>query len=165
MTALEDEARETYERFVATRMEIQAGKKPWSALADFFTDDAVFLDPAWGRSQGKAAMSAFLDDSMLGLEDWTFPEQWTMVEGNRVVSFLYNRLPGSRPDGSPYQVPTISILHYAGDGKFSYDLDILNMAELGEVLAESGWMPPKTMKRPPKVPNRDVTPADGMDSP
>jgi ketosteroid isomerase-like protein len=165
MTALEDEARETYERFVATRMEIQAGKKPWSALADFFTDDAVFLDPAWGRSQGNAAMSAFLDDSMLGLEDWTFPEQWTMVEGNRVVSFLYNRLPGSRPDGSPYQVPTVSILHYAGDGKFSYDLDILNMAELGEVLAESGWMPPKTMKRPPKVPNRDVTPADGMDSP
>jgi ketosteroid isomerase-like protein len=165
MTALEDEARATYERFVATRKQIEAGEKPWSALADFFTDDAVFLDPAWGRSQGRHAMSKFLDDSMAGLEDWSFPEQWTMVEGNRVVSFLYNQLPGSRPDGTPYQVPTISILHYAGDGKFSYDLDILNMAELGEMLTESGWMPPTTMKRPPKVPNRDVTPADGSDGP
>ena len=165
MTALEDEARATYERFVATRQEIQAGTKPWSALTDFFTDDAVFIDPAWGRFQGKKAMSTFLDDSMAGLEDWEFPEQWTIVEGNRVVSFLYNRLPGSKADGSHYDVPTVSILHYAGGGKFSYDLDILNMAELGEALLDSGWMPPKTMKRPPKVPNRDVTPADGSDSP
>ncbi|MCW2550060.1 MAG: SnoaL-like polyketide cyclase [Mycobacterium sp.] len=165
MTALEDEARATYARFVATRLEIEAGTKPWSALADFFTDDAVFIDPAWGRFQGTKAMSTFLDDSMVGLEDWSFPEQWTMVEGNRVVSFLYNQLPGSRPDGSPYRVPTISILHYAGEGKFSYDLDILNMAELGEALVGSGWVPPKTMKRPPKVPDRNVTPADGSDSP
>jgi ketosteroid isomerase-like protein len=165
VTELEDEARETYARFVATRMEIQAGTKPWSALADFFTDDAVFIDPAWGRFEGRKAMSAFLDDSMAGLEDWTFPEQWTMVEGNRVVSFLYNQLPGAKADGSPYRVPTISILHYAGGGKFSYDLDILNMAELGEHLADSGWVPPKTMKRPPKQPVRDTTPADGLDRP
>ena len=41
--AIETEARETYERFVALRDEIDAGRKPWSALADFFTEDAVYV--------------------------------------------------------------------------------------------------------------------------
>ncbi|MEL7209742.1 MAG: hypothetical protein AAGK32_16155, partial [Actinomycetota bacterium] len=43
------EIRATYERYVATRERIQAGELPWSALAEFFTEDAVFIDPAWGR--------------------------------------------------------------------------------------------------------------------
>ena len=39
-------------------------------LAEFFTDDAVYIDPAWGRIQGIDEIRAFLVDSMLGLEDW-----------------------------------------------------------------------------------------------
>ena len=46
---IEQEALQTYQRFVAVRTEIDAGRKPWSALADFFTDEAVYIDPAWGR--------------------------------------------------------------------------------------------------------------------
>ena len=49
-------ALETYERFVATREEIDAGRKPWTALADYFTEDAAYIDPAWGRIEGREAI-------------------------------------------------------------------------------------------------------------
>jgi hypothetical protein len=156
----EAEARATYRRYVATRAQIMAGELPWSALNDYFTDDAVFLDPAWGRTQGKEELHVFFDASMRGLEDWEFPEEFTMVEGHRVVSFWWNRLPGARPDGSPYQAPGVSILHYAGDGRFSYELDLLNMAELGEHLTESGWTPSPEMNFPPANPDRNPKPPD-----
>jgi hypothetical protein len=58
----------------------------------------------------------------------------------------------------------VSIVHYAGDGRFSYALDILNMAEVMEVIAASGWTPPADFNQPPRRPVRDTTPTDGMPS-
>ena len=84
----------------------------------------------------------FMDESMAGLEDWTFPEEWTMSDGERVVTMWWNRLPGEGPDGRPNQAPGVSILHYAGDGRFNYELDVLNMAEVIEIIGTSGWTPP-----------------------
>lgn len=157
-TELEAEARATYERYVEARAAVEAGERTWAELAEFFTDDAVFVDPAWGRTQGREHLAEFMAKSMQGLEDWSFPEGWTMVEGNRIVSFWWNRLGGSRADGSPYQAPGVSIIHYAGDGRFSYELDVLNMAEVHELLAESGWSPPGPMHAPPAQPDRNPTP-------
>lgn len=153
------EAREAFAHYLEVRGRIQRGEVAWSALADeCFTDDVVFVDPAWGRTEGREAVAAFLDQSMAGLDDWTFPEEWTVVDGDRVVSFFWNRLPGQRPDGRPYQAPGISVLHYAGAGRFSYELDLLNMAEIGELMADSGWAPGGPMGQPPSRPNRDATP-------
>jgi ketosteroid isomerase-like protein len=156
------EARATYDRYVAAREAVARGERTWSSLGEeFFTEDAVFVDPAWGRVEGRAAIAAFMDESMQGLEDWSFPEAWTMAEGDRVVAMWWNRLPGERPDGRPHQAVGISVLHYAGDGRFSYESDLLNMAEVGELIAASGWQPPPTMNRPPRQPDRDVTPPRG----
>ena len=161
MTALEDEAREAYKRFVACRDEIDAGKRPWTDLAEFFTDDCVFVDPAWGRTEGKDRVITFLEQSMAGLDGWTFPEEWTVVSGSRIISLYWNRLPGTRPDGTPLQAPGVSILHYAGEGRFSYECDILNMAEVGELFRESSWRPTGEMFPPPEHPDRDPTPPAG----
>ena len=165
MTALEDEARETYERFVACRNEIDAGKRPWTDLGEFFTDDCVFVDPAWGRTEGKEPVITFLERSMAGLDGWSFPEQWTVVSGNRVISLFWNRLPGTRPDGTPLQAPGVSLLHYAGEGKFSFECDILNMAEVGELMALSPWKPNAAMFAPPREPDRNCAPPRGMGTP
>jgi ketosteroid isomerase-like protein len=153
-----DEARATYAEMVALRARIEAGELPWSALADYFTEDAVYIDSAWGRYEGHAEIAKFMDDSMAGLADWRFPEEWTTVDGNRVVSMWWNELPGRRADGSAYRVPGVSILRYAGDGKFDYEYDIFNMVQVLEVLRESGWQPTGPMNAPPEQPVRDVTP-------
>jgi hypothetical protein len=77
-----------------------------------------------------------------------------MVEGNRLVTMWYNRPAGRRDDGSRYEAPGISVMHYAGGGKFNFEMDLLNMAHVGEVLAESGWMPKGDFNMPPKNPRR-----------
>lgn len=156
------EARATYHRYVEGREAVARGERSWSSLGEeFFTEDAVFIDPAWGRVEGRDAIVAFMDESMQGLEDWSFPEAWTMAEGDRVVTMWWNRLPGERADGTPYQAVGISVMHYAGDGRFSYESDLLNMAEVGELIADSGWRPAGKMNLPPARPDRDVTPPGG----
>ena len=60
MAHSEQEIRATYERYVATRDRVEAGELGWDALAAFFTDDATFIDPAWGRVEGIAAIREFL---------------------------------------------------------------------------------------------------------
>ena len=144
----------TYTRYVETRNRVEAGELGWDALADFFTDDATFIDPAWGRVEGIEAIRKFLVESMAGLEDWTFPHEWTLIDGNRVISRWMNRLPGTRPDGTPYEAPGISILEYAGDGRFCFEEDLLNMTHVGEVIRDSGWRPPAHFNLPPKHPHR-----------
>jgi len=156
--AIARESLETYERFVAVRDEIDEGKKPWSVLADFFTEDAAYIDPAWGRIEGQSAIRTFFVDSMAGLTGygWTTPENWTMADGHRLVS-QWDQILGERRDGSPYLVPGLSILYYAGDGRFCYSHDMLNMTHVGQTLRDMEWKPPAEFNMPPRQPNRDVS--------
>ena len=84
------------ERYLAFRAEVDAGDKPWSDLVEYFTDDAVFVDPAWGRIQGIDAIREFLVDSMTGIEDWTFPVDKVFVDGDEVVVKYRQVLPDGR---------------------------------------------------------------------
>ena len=156
--AIEREARETYERYVAVRDEIDAGKKPWAVLADFFTEDAAYIDPAWGRVEGREAIRAFFERSMAGLtgHGWSTPENWIMVDGHRVVS-QWDQVLGERPDGKPWFVAGLSILYYAGDGLFCYSHDMLNMSHVVETMKAMQWRPTAPINMPPPAPDRDVS--------
>ena len=149
---------ETYERFVKQRDEIDAGRMPWSSLADFFTEDAAYIDPAWGRIEGHDAIAEFFEQSMAGLTGygWSTPEHWTMAEGPRLVS-QWDQILGERDDGSPYFVAGLSILYYAGNGLFCYSHDMLNMTHIGHTMREMEWRPPAEFNMPPRNPNRDIS--------
>jgi len=157
MSHPEVEVRATVDAYVALRASIEASEATWIDLADFFTDDAVYIDPAWGRIQGIDEIRSFLVESMRGLEDWRFPIRFTAVEGDEVVIVWTQVLPGQRVDGRPYEQTGVSMLHYAGDGKFSCEEDILNMAHVLEDLQESGWRPGLSFTAPPPHPDRDRT--------
>ena len=148
------EIRATVDAYVALRARIEEGEATWLDLAEFFTDDAVYIDPAWGRIQGIDEIRAFLVDSMRGLEDWRFPLRLSAIEGDDVVTVWTQILPGKREDGRPYEQTGVSILRYAGDGKFSYEEDLLNMAHVLEDLATSGWRPGPGFTAPPANPDR-----------
>jgi hypothetical protein len=154
----EREARETYRRFVALRDEIDAGRKSWRALADFFTEDAAYIDPAWGRIEGRANIRDFFERSMAGLtgHGWSTPENWTMCEGARLIS-QWDQILGYQEDGTPWLVAGLSILYYAGNGLFCYSHDMLNMTHIGETLKAMNWRPPAAFNMPPSRPNRDVS--------
>ena len=153
-----EEIQATLDRYTKVREEIDAGKLTWRDLAQFFTDDAVFIDPAWGRVQGIDEMKATVfGDAMEGFEDWKFPIDFIAVDGDRVVVKWRQVLPGHADDGRPYEQTAVSTLIYAGDGKFKYEEDILNMVHvLEDMKASKVKVVPVAM--PPRHPNRDFRP-------
>jgi hypothetical protein len=151
------EVRAAVDAYVEVRRRIEAGDATWIDLAPFFTDDAVYIDPAWGRIEGIAEIREFLVDSMRGLEDWRFPIRFTAIDGDEVVTVWDQVLPGARPDGRPYQQTGVSLLRYAGGGRFDFEEDLLNMTHVLEDLAASGWRPGPGFTSPPPTPNRDTS--------
>ena len=151
---LAGEIQACHESYLAARARIEAGQLGWDALADFFSEDATFIDPAWGRVEGIANIRKFLVESMAGLEDWRFPHLWLAIDARRLVTHWMNRLPGRRADGSFYEAPGVSIFEYAGGGRFSSEMDLLNMVHVGELIRESGWRPPASFHMPPRNPRR-----------
>jgi ketosteroid isomerase-like protein len=159
MAGRDAEVRATVERYIAVRDDICAGRGTWADLAQFFTDDAVFVDPAWGRVQGLDELRrTVFGEAMVGLESWSFPTDFYAVDGDRVLVKWRQVLPGQRPDGRPYEQSGCSTLIYAGDGKFSYEEDLLNMVHVFEDVKASGFRFPPEMGRPPAQPDRDFSP-------
>lgn len=146
-----EEVRQALDNYLNVRERIESKELGWEALADVFTEDATYIDPAWGRFVGREAIIQFQRDSMTGLEDWTFPIEWITIDGNRIIIKFWNRLPGQRSDGTFYQAPGFQEIIYAGNGKFSYDEDLINMVHVMELIEESGWVPGPEVKMPEKV--------------
>ena len=156
-----EEVQGALERYLAVRDGINAGNGTWRDLAQFFTDDAVFIDPAWGRVEGLENMKdSVFGEAMVGLEEWKFPTEFFMIEGDIVVVKWLQVLPGARADGRPFAQSGYSTLVYAGDGKFSYEEDLLNMAHVMEDVRESGFRFSREMGAPPEHPNRDFSRPD-----
>jgi len=158
MTFAREEVEAAIRRYIAVRDEINAGRGTWADLAQFFTDDAVFIDPAWGRVEGLDEMRrTVFGEAMVGLEEWQFPTEFYAIAGDKVVVKWQQVLPGQRADGSRYVQSGYSTLIYAGDGKFCYEEDLLNMQHVFADMRESGFRPPPEMGLPPKHPNRDFS--------
>ena len=100
-----EEVQATVDRYHELRRRIDEGLEPdaFGALADFYTEDAVYVDGAWGRLEGRDTIAHWLVDSMLGMEDWKFPIEFTAIEGNDVVVKWTQIMPRLKPDGTPYR--------------------------------------------------------------
>ena len=157
-STIEQQSLDTYARFVALRDQIDVAEASWADLADFFTEDAVYIDPAWGRVEGREGIREFFVKSMEGLTGygWSTPENWTMAQGHRLVS-QWDQIMGEKEDGTPWIVPGLSILYYAGDGLFCYSHDMLNMTHVGQTMRDMEWRPTQKLNMPPRTPNRDAS--------
>ena len=75
-----------------------------------------------------------------------FPIDWYVVDEDRgwIVCQVENRMqdPG---DGTIHQGANITILHYAGDGKWSYEEDVYNPAHFATMV--KGWLAAKDAVR------------------
>ncbi len=154
MSHTRDEVEAAVAQYLAVRERMDRGEGGWDEMADLFTDDATYIDPAWGRIEGNDAIRAFMSESMAGLEDWLFPIEWVSIDGDHVVVKWTQRLPGQRADGTHYDNSGVSLLTYAGGGRFSRSEDHLNMLHVYEVIGESGWRPGKGFNIPPEHPRR-----------
>ena len=156
MTFPLEEVQAAVDRFVLLRERIDAGQEDqaFGSLTDLYTDDAVIVDASWGRIEGKEAIGNWFIESMVGLEDWKFPIEFTAINGNDVIVKWTQLIPGLDEEGRPFAQSAYSRLIYAGNGKFSYEEDTYNMEHVLEDVARSGWRPKGKMNFPPSKPNR-----------
>jgi hypothetical protein len=140
--------REEIEREFARYQEraAQAGRSgDWGPWAAQFTEDASYLEHHYGRFEGRAAIEAWISSCMgtfPGNVMPEFPVDWYVIDEDKgwVVCQVENRMadPG---DGSVHQAPNITILHYAGDGTWSYEEDVYNPVHFATML--EGWIAAK----------------------
>ncbi|HQR03366.1 MAG: nuclear transport factor 2 family protein [Proteobacteria bacterium] len=123
----------------------------WTWFVDeLYTEDAVYICEYAGtttvEARGRAEIKAtHYGRDMRGWEGWSFPYEGYMVNGSQAVTHWYNRGPGLRPDGSHYQTHGISFLTYAGNGMFSHQYDLFDLAHqmrLCDELEDAGLLSP-----------------------
>ena len=118
-----------------------AATNDWRAWADLFTKDAEYVEHHYGRMHGRDAIYRWITETMHtppNDEMTSFPIEWHVVDDDKgwVVCCVQNRMrdPG---DGSVHQEANWTLLKYAGDNHWSYEEDIYNPLEFGEMI--KGW--------------------------
>jgi ketosteroid isomerase-like protein len=114
----------------------------WAAWADQFTEDAVYIEHHYGRFDGREAIRDWISGCMgefPGSAMPEFPIGWYVVDEERgwIVCQVFNRMidPG---DGSVHEMDNLTVLHYAGDGLWSYEEDVYNPADFEKMVR--GWL-------------------------
>lgn len=96
----------------------------WDAWCDLFTEDALYVEHFFGDMQGRETIREWINPIMLE----QFTELYTVYEWHmtspdgRVVVYMQNRR--DHPSGTGViEFPGVTILGYAGDGRFSFEED------------------------------------------
>lgn len=131
------EAFEVFEQDVAEA----ARTKDWDGWVAHYTDDVVYVEHAAGTMHGRDEVRTWIRRTMSefpGSHMTEFPSLWRVYdeETGRVICELDNPLrdPG---DGTIITATNISIVTYAGDGKWSRQEDVYN--PLRFVAAAAKW--------------------------
>ncbi len=113
----------------------------WSIWAAVFTEDAHYVEHAFGIFDGREAIRDWITKVMAPFPHMTFPQDWVAFdeEHDAIVFQCQNRLEHpTDPKGEPFQFPTWTRLVYAGDGLFASEEDVYNpLRDAGRVV--SAW--------------------------
>jgi hypothetical protein len=102
----------------------------WTGFADLFTEDAVYVEHAFGTFRGREEIRAWSTRTMTTFPGGImtgFPLAWQVVDvpTSRLVCEVRNLMPDPG-DGTMLEESNITIMTYAGDGLFSREEDVYN---------------------------------------
>ncbi|HEY0973181.1 MAG TPA: nuclear transport factor 2 family protein [Solimonas sp.] len=133
-----------------------ARRNEWAWIADqFYAQNCQYLCEYGGtmrvfaNSRDEIRATHYGRDMMVGWEGWSFPIERYTTHGNQIITHWWNRGPGTRADGSPYQTPGVSFITVGDDGLFTYQLDLFDLAHqmhLCDELEDAGLLSP-TLKQ------------------
>jgi ketosteroid isomerase-like protein len=135
-----EELERTFRAFrAALARAMQSGD--WSEWAGFYAEDAVYVEHAMGTFRGRREIREWIERTMaLPLVEHieAFPVGWYVIDEERgwIIAQFFSRMrdPG---DGSRHETYNVTILHYGGNGQWSYEEDIYNPAIMQSML--QGW--------------------------
>jgi SnoaL-like domain len=103
----------------------------WDAWCDeCFTTDVTYVEHILGNKQGREAVRAWIKPTMEEYGAIYTAYEWHMIDdGGRVVVYMQNRRDNPEPGAAPIDFPGMTVLQYAGDGKFSLEEDFWSLPE------------------------------------
>lgn len=110
---------------------VEVGKTwDWASYANIFTEDATYHEHALGDMTGRDAIRDWIVNQMSifpGNEMPVYPVPWYSIDVERGWVIFKNVNTMKDPgDGSVHGAEVITVLHYAGDNKWSYEEDAYN---------------------------------------
>jgi uncharacterized protein (TIGR02246 family) len=102
----------------------------WNLFADMFTEDATYIEHAYGNFSGREQIREWVVRTMTsfpGSHMTEFPAAWYTIDEERGWVICEIRNPMRDPgDGTLHEASNLTILHYAGDGLWSCEEDVYN---------------------------------------
>jgi hypothetical protein len=102
----------------------------WDAWADLFTEDCVYFEHFFGIMHGRERVREWIKPIMHQFGEIYTVYEWHLIDANagRVTFYMQNRR--DRPGGgAPIDFPGVSILEYAGGGKWKREEDFWAIKE------------------------------------
>ena len=106
----------------------------WDQWADQFTDEAHYREHHFGYFRSGAEIRAWIKSVMQPFPTMEFPVSSYLIDGNRVTALIPNVLPAPAGDSGYYGFDVNTILHYAGNGKWSFEEDVYSPSEAEGVI-------------------------------
>ncbi len=110
----------------------------WRDWANCFTEDVTYFEHHYGKFWGRERVFEWITETMGQYpadQMDAFPMTWYSIDEDRgwVFCEVMNRM-RDLGDGEIYEEPNLTILHYAGNGLFSYEEDAYNPANMGKMI-------------------------------
>jgi len=117
----------------------------WNAWADLHSEDGVWVEHHLGTFRGREAIRKGIVAVMAQAPPMEFPVEWSMIDGDRVVFYPWQVFPDASGGAEEFRFGCVTILEYAGNGLWSYQEDLYNPNEAGDVMkrwiAAGGQLP------------------------
>ena len=95
----------------------------WVGWTDHLTEDVLYVERVFGTMHGREAVRAWITELMAAKADVHGVLNWFTVAGDRVVFDMTNRIYHPDPSQPPLDFAGLTVLRYAGDGRFGYEED------------------------------------------
>lgn len=117
----------------------------WDQWAEQFTEDAHYREHHYGYFRSKGEIMAWINEVMQPFPSMEFPPTFALIDGNRVSALIPNILPPPPGVDGYFGFDVNTILHYAGNGQWSYEEDVYSPGEaqgaIGRWIAAGGVIP------------------------
>jgi len=139
-----EELEEAFDKFQAAALKgAQTGD--WRDWADTFTEDATYYEHNYGKFWGRETIYNWITRTMKPYpvnEMTAFPVTWHSIDEEKgwIICEVTNRM-SDVGDGKIHEAANITILHYAGNGLFSYEEDAYNPASFAVMIQD--WVAAK----------------------
>ena len=147
-----EEIEEAFDKYQGAALKAaQTGN--WREWANCFTEDATYVEHHFGRFWGRQRILEWITQTMSQFpasEMKAFPVTWYSIDVDKgwVIAEVMNRM-RDLGDNKIYQEANITILHYAGNGMFSYEEDVYNPANMGKTIKR--WIDAQKRQQAEKI--------------